>query len=145
MLELPPQLGFYVQIVIFFVFAWILMPLILKPTLEVLQRRAEKTSGAQAEALAMRDEVEAMGEAFEKSLQEARMAGATGGDQIRKEAEESERQLLEAARKDALQTLESIRAEISAETDEARGSLESQSNELAQTAASKILGRQVSA
>ena len=73
------------------------------------------------------------------------MAGATGGDQIRKEAEESERQLLEAAHKDALQTLESIRAEISAETDEARGSLESQSNELAQTAASKILGRQVSA
>ena len=74
---------------------------LLRPTLEVLARRAERTSGAQAEALAMRDEVEAMGEAFEKSLQEARMAGATGGDQIRKEAEESERQLREAARKDA--------------------------------------------
>ena len=62
MLELPPQEGFYVQIVVFFVFAWILIPLILRPTLEVLARRAERTSGAQAEALAMRDEVEAMGE-----------------------------------------------------------------------------------
>ncbi|MDG1400266.1 MAG: hypothetical protein P8R45_05945, partial [Candidatus Binatia bacterium] len=63
MLELPPKLGFYVEIVVFFAFAWIMIPLILRPTLEVLARRAEKTSGAQAEALAMRDEVTAMGEA----------------------------------------------------------------------------------
>ncbi|HAC80290.1 MAG: ATP synthase F0 subunit B [Candidatus Binatia bacterium] len=145
MLELPPKLGFYVEIVVFFAFAWIMIPLILRPTLEVLARRAEKTSGAQAEALAMRDEVTAMGEAFEKSLNDARLAGASGGDQIRREAEASERQMLDAARKDALQTLESIRAEIASETDEARNSLNSQSNDLAKVAANKILGRQVSA
>jgi F-type H+-transporting ATPase subunit b len=93
----------------------------------------------------MRDEVTAMGEAFEKSLNDARLAGASGGDQIRREAEASERQMLDAARKDALQTLESIRAEIASETDEARNSLNSQSNDLAKVAANKILGRQVSA
>ena len=82
MLELPPQLGFYVQIVVFFAFAWILMPLILRPTLDVLARRAEKTSGAQAQAIAMREEVTAMGEAFEKSLTDARRSGATGGDGV---------------------------------------------------------------
>jgi len=145
MLELPPKLGFYVEIVVFFTFAWIMIPLILRPTLEVLARRAEKTSGAQAEALAMRDEVTAMGEAFEKSLNDARLAGASGGDQIRREAEASERQMIDAARKDALQTLEPIRAEIASETDEARNSLNSQSNDLAKVAANKILGRQVSA
>jgi F0F1-type ATP synthase membrane subunit b/b' len=53
--------------------------------------------------------------------------------------------MLDAARKDALQTLESIRAEIASETDEARNSLNSQSNDLAKVAANKILGRQVSA
>lgn len=145
MLELPPQLGFYVQIVVFFAFAWILMPLILRPTLDVLARRAEKTSGAQAQAIAMREEVTAMGEAFEKSLTDARRSGATGGDQIRREAEASEQQVLEAARKDALQTLGSIRDEIASETDAARASLQSQSNELAQVAANKILGRQAGA
>ena len=78
-------------------------------------------------------------------MNDARLAGASGGDQIRREAEASERQMLDAARKDALQTLESIRAEIASETDEARNSLNSQSNDLAKVAANKILGRQVSA
>ncbi len=145
MLELPPKLGFYVEIVVFFTFAWILIPLILRPTLQVLARRAAKTSGAQADAIAMRDEVATMGESFEKSLLAARIAGASGGDQIRREAEASERQVLDAARQDALQTLESIRTEIAAETDAARAALQSQSTELAQVAATKIMGRQVSA
>ena len=145
MLEIPPQEAFYVQVVIFFAFAWFLIPLILKPTLNVLAQRAEKTSGAVAEALAMRDEAAAMGETFDKSLLAARMAGASGGDQIRRESEESERNVLEAARKDALQTLEGIRAEIAAETDTARHALETQSAELARVAAHKILGREADA
>jgi F0F1-type ATP synthase membrane subunit b/b' len=145
MLEIPPQLGFYVEIVVFFLFAAILTPLILKPTQEVLAKRAERTSGAQAEAGKMRDEVAAMSDKFAESLAEARLAGASGGDQIRREAEDSERKILGAAREEARQTLDNIRAEIGAETDEARNGLESQASELARVAADKILGRGVAA
>jgi F0F1-type ATP synthase membrane subunit b/b' len=145
MLEIPPQLGFYVEIVVFFLFAAILTPLILKPTQEVLAKRAEKTSGAQAEAGDLRDEVAVMADEFAKSLAEARRAGASGGDQIRREAEGSERKILDLARAEARKTLDSIRAEISAETDEARQGLEGQASELARVAAQKILGREVSA
>ncbi|MFP6665631.1 MAG: ATP synthase F0 subunit B [Deltaproteobacteria bacterium] len=145
MLEIPPQLGFYVEIVVFFLFAAIITPLILKPTQEVLAKRAEKTSGAQAEAENMRDEVALMADEFAKAFAEARRAGATGGEQIRREAEDAERKVLDLARTEARKTLDSIRAEISAETDQARQGLESQAAELAQVAARKILGREVQA
>ncbi len=145
MLEIPPEPAFYVWIVVFFAFAAYLSPLILKPTQEVLAQRAEKTSGAQEQARAMRSEVQAMGEEFDRKLSEARLAGASGGDQIRREAEEQERNILEGARADAASTLETIRSQIANESDEARSGLEKDARELAELAANKILGRAVKA
>lgn len=145
MLEIPPQSEFYVQIVVFFVFAAILAPLILRPTQEVLARRAEQTDGARREAATMEEEVAAMSAEFEKSLAEARRAGASGGEEIRREAEAAEREVLGAAREEAAQTLESIRQEIGEETAAARTNLENEANALARTAADKILGRTANA
>lgn len=145
MLEIPPEPAFYVWIVVFFAFAACLKPLILTPSQEVLAKRAEKTSGAQAEARAMRSEVQAMGEEFDRKLSEARLAGASGGDEIRREAEERERTILDQARADAAGTLETIRSEIASERDTARSSLEGDARDLARIAADKILGRAVKA
>ena len=73
------------------------------------------------------------------------MPGASGGEEIRREAETAEREVLGAAREEAAQTLESIRQEIGEEAAAARASLENEANALARTAADKILGRTANA
>jgi F0F1-type ATP synthase membrane subunit b/b' len=143
MLELPPAITFYVMVVAFFVFAAILSKLVLQPTQAVLAERAKRTSGALAEANRMQAEARALKDELAATLDRARHAGSTAGEQIRREAEATERQMLETARADAARTLEDVRARVARESAEARTTLRDQAGALAQLAAEKILGRAV--
>lgn len=143
MLELPPAQTFYLMIVAFFAFAAILHKLVLEPTQAVLKERAKRTSGALAEAAQMQEEARGLSEQLAARLDEARHAGSAAGEQIRREAEATERQLLEQARADAAGTLEEVRIRVEKESAAARAMLHEQAGSLAQLAAEKILGRPV--
>jgi len=145
MLELPPKLGFYVWIVVFFVFATILKSLILEPTQRLLAERARRTTGTLADAEQAREDAAEMDAEFEKRLAEARRAGSTAGDQVRRDAEAAEHRILEAARQDAGRLVEEVRGRIQAETEQARVALREEAAPLAQMAAEKVLGRAVRA
>jgi F-type H+-transporting ATPase subunit b len=143
MLEIPPDITFYVQIAAFLVFALVLQSLIWAPTQKVLAEREHKTTGAQAEALLKREEAAAMRERLAAALEEARHSGSSAGDQVRRDAEQTERHLLEEAKAESAQLLESMRSRVAAETDVARQALRQQIGTIAQSAAEKILGRSV--
>ncbi len=143
MLEIPPTLAFWVWIPIFFAFTFVLKSLILEPTQKLLEERDRRTSGAQVEAEQMRDEAAEMQAEFERKLADARHAGNTAGDQVRREAEASEHEILEKARSEAAARVEEVRARIGRETDEARSSLRQDADTLARLVAEKVLGRTV--
>lgn len=144
MLELPPKIGFYVWIPIFFVFIYLLKTLILDPTQKLLDERAQRTTGAQADAEKMRDEAAEMQAEFDRKLAEARLAGSSAGDQVRREAEASEHRILEQARTDATRLVDEVRGRIEAETETARTALKADADALAKLVAEKVLGRAVS-
>ncbi len=144
MLELPPKLGFYVWILIFFAFTYVMKLLILEPTQKLLEERANRTTGAQAEAEQMRDEAAEMQAEFDRKLAEARLAGSSAGEQVRRAAETSEQQILDQARSDAGRLVDEVRGRIEAESAQARSTLRDDANSLAQAVAEKVLGRAVS-
>src|SRR5262245_13614305 len=143
MLELPPDVGFYIQIVLFFIFAALLKTLVLDPTQKLLAERTRRTTGAQAEAAHTREEVDAMRLRFEKALDDARHAGQAAGEELRRQSEAQEETLLSSARRDAARTLEDMRARVAAEAETARARLREEADALARQAAEKILGRAV--
>jgi len=144
MLEIPPKIGFYVWVPIFFVFIVLLKSLILDPVQKLLEERAEKTTGAQADAEKMRDEAAQMQAEFDRKLAEARLAGSNAGEQVRREAESSEHHILDQARNDATRLVDEVRGRIEAESDQARTSLKADADALAKLVAEKVLGRAVS-
>jgi F-type H+-transporting ATPase subunit b len=143
MLELPPKIGFYVWIVIFFVFTFVLKSLILEPTQKLLAEREKRTTGAQADADRMRDEAADMQAEFDRKLAEARLSGSTAGDQVRREAEANEHRILEQARQEASRLVEEVRGRIEAESTQARTSLRQDAETLSKLVAEKVLGRAV--
>lgn len=143
MLELPPKIGFYVWIVIFFVFAFVLKSLILEPTQKLLAEREKRTTGAQADAERMRDEAAEMQAEFDRKLAEARSSGSSAGDRVRRDAEAEEHRILEQARRDASRLVEEVRGRIAAETAQARTSLRQDAEAVSKLVAEKVLGRAV--
>lgn len=143
MLEIPPTLAFYVWIPIFFAFIVALKSLVFEPTQALLEEREKRTTGAQAEAEAMRDDAADMQSEFERRLAEARLAGGNAGEQVRREAEAREHQILEEARQEATRTVEEVRGRIGEESDQARAQLRSEADNLAKLVAEKVLGRAV--
>lgn len=143
MLELPPAITFYWMVGAFFVFVAILSKLVLQPTQAVLAERARRTSGALAEATRLQAEARALKDELAATLDRARHAGSAAGEQIRREAETTERQLLESARAEAARTLDDVRLRVDKESGEARTILRDQAASIAQLAAEKILGRPV--
>lgn len=140
MLQLPPDITFYIEIVLFFLFAWALQRLALDPAQKVIAERTRRTTGAQGEAAALRAEAEEMRDRFERALAEARTAGSSAGDQLRRESEAEERRLLEDARTEAAHLLADVRARLAKEADAARRELRAQADALAELAADKVLG-----
>lgn len=143
MLELPPKIGFYVWVVIFFAFTVVLKSLILEPTQKLLEERAKRTTGALADAEKLRDEAADLQTEFDRKLAEARIAGSSAGDQVRREAEAQEHQILDQARNDSARLVDEVRDRIRAETDQARTTLRDDADTLAKLVAEKVLGRAV--
>jgi len=141
MLELPPDITYYLEIAAFLVFALILRQLIFVPMQELLARREQRTIGAQAESAKLREEADAMRTRLARTLEDARLEGSEAGAQKRREAEDLERATIEQARAEAAAVLSEMRARVAREAAEARVTLRAEADRIAHLAAEKILGR----
>jgi len=116
---------------------------LLEPLASVLAEREARTSGSDDRSSELLSNADAIAEQIETRLRDARIASQRARSEILATAQANERQILEAAREDAVRQVSEIREILGRELASARNQLASQGASLADLAASQILGRAI--
>jgi len=141
-LNLAPDVGLVgANIVLFLLLIYPVNRLLVRPLLAVMDERERRTAGAEGEVDALRGEAADSHKRIEAAMLETRARAQSRRAAILAEGETDERGLLDAARADAMQAFEGVRAAVESELGSARAALETDARELAREAAERILGR----
>jgi F-type H+-transporting ATPase subunit b len=130
-----------IQVVNFFILLWILNRFLYKPILNVLAERAQKTTGTAKDAEKLETDATQMLQDYEEGLRKAKIEAHEERNRIRKQGVEKERDILEQARKSALDSLNKIRSRIKGESKEALDGLKKESQALSSEIVQRILNR----
>lgn len=115
--------------------------LLYRPLRDILQRRRETIDGSFRRAKDLESQInEKMGR-YQERLQEAKLKGNQEKMKLRQEAMEEEGKILAEAHGSASAQLQTIKGRVSAEAEEARSALRTETETLAAGIASKVLGR----
>lgn len=144
MIDLMPNMTFFVQLGVFLVSLIFMNYLIFRPVLRLVARRKEITEGFRGEAEHLDGETEQLVAQYEENLRKAREDGLVEKGVLTKQGEEEGRLLLGQVRGQIDQSLENNRREIVAQSKEAQLSLRKHSRDLSEEMAEKLLGRKVS-
>ena len=139
MIEL--NLAFVVQLVNFGILILVLNIFLYKPIRKVLADRRQVIDGAREKAAAVDSEVQEKMAQYEARLRDAKNEAAGRRADSLKQAQAEETTVLEKARKDAAESLGTIRDRVAAEAAAARGLLKQQAETLSGDICEKILGR----
>lgn len=143
MIDLMPNITFFVQLGVFLVTLLILHLLVFRPILRIIDRRQALTEGAQEEAQVLDSKTEGMVEEYQCKVKEARGEGLVVKDKLAKEGEGQAKEILAKARGKLEASLEENRQEVAAQSKEAQLALRGYSRELSAEMAQKLLGRKV--
>ena len=135
----PAQIVY--QIVLFVALYFVLKALVFDRFLETLDARHHRTRGAVEESAKLRDEAAKLAADYEAQMAKIRHEAATAGEEIRRQAEQAERELVDVARREAADIVAKARATISEEARAARTALEAETGTLAQSIIATLLGR----
>ena len=137
------NLAVWVQIVIFVSVVLICGPLLIRPTMRLLDERRDSTEGAKAKAKELETESDSRLRTIEDKLNVARKEGQAEREKIRlSKVQQAEGYVLEA-RGAAQKEIEEMRKRIEGETESARRTLHADVSTLAKEIASRLLGREV--
>ena len=132
-----------IQIALFILIVLICGPLLIKPTLRLLEERRERTEGAREEARKLEQESDDRLGEIEESLVVARKEGQEEREGIRmKKVQEAEAAVTQA-RDEARKEIETMRDGIEKEKEDARATLKAEIEALAKDIATRLLGREV--
>jgi F-type H+-transporting ATPase subunit b len=131
---------FFVQLINFIVSLIFLNVLLIKPIRGILKKRAESIASSLTETDSFTSAAESKIKNYEAALAEARKAGAQQRLTLKDEGSKEEKQLVEAAVKQAQESLTAARGEIAKQVQAAMDSLKGQADALAQKAVGKVLG-----
>ena len=139
MIEL--NLSFVIQLINFGILVLVLNTFLYKPIRKLLADRRQVIDSAREKTVSVDAEVQSKMDQYEARLHAAKAeAGARRADAL-KLAQAEEAAVLEKARKQAAESLASIRARVAREAGEARELLKKQAEILAGAISEKILGR----
>ena len=141
---MPDPIRLAVSFTVLLVLIYPVHQLLLKPLTAVLVRRSEQIQGAMAQAERGSTEARDLEDSIRARLAEARAQGQATRAELMARAEASERDILGRAREAAAESIDRMRARIADETQAARDALPRLSQDLAQEAAAKLLGRAIS-
>lgn len=133
----------FIQAGIFLLLMAILYPLLFKPWLATQQRREQAITGTTAAASDLRARADEEGRRYEARLAEARARAAGIRSDAVKVSEGERQRALAEARAVAGDETAALRQRLDREADEARTTLATRVEELAQDIATKLLGRTV--
>lgn len=131
------------QFVNFMILMAVLNALLFKPLRAALQARREAIEGSRAKVQDIDEQVQAQIARYEAQLQEARLQGAQKRQALRKTAQEEEARILGVANQKSSEKLQVIKEQIQAEANTARQSLRDETEAIAKSIASKVLGRAI--
>lgn len=135
------DLAFVIQLINFLLLMLILNVFLYKPIRKVLSERHAQLEGAKVRAATVDAEVAARMAEYEDRLREMKSRTGAERGELKKEAQATESAILEKARKEASDSLGSIKERIAVEAAEARTKLQSQAEELSGEIFAKVLGR----
>ena len=136
------QAPFIIQLVSFFVLAYLLNRLLFEPFGRLLEERKQRTAGDQDLAASGREEAQQMNERYEQELKAGRARAQVAAEEVRGQARADEAAILEKAREEAASNLAALRKEVWQSRDEARSSLKAQSEEMADAMVKAVHGGQ---
>lgn len=145
MIDLMPNMTFFVQMGIFLFTLIFMNVLIFRPVLRLIERRREVTEGYRAQAAGLQDQTEALVARYEAQMKTAREEGLSLKGELTKKGEEEARMVLAQARKDLEARIEGNRQALASDAKEAQLALRKYSRELSHAMAEKLLGRKVPA
>ena len=141
MLSFPPDWTFVAQIVLFLIVWASLRRLLFEPNLSVLKKRKERTEGAIEESALIEAEVDQLNEQYEARLATTRAEARQKVDTIYKDAELQARSVVEAAHKEAGNSVVGLRQTLSQDIENTRQSLEEQLPQFGREISEKLLER----
>ena len=131
------------QVIGFFILLFVLNGLLYKPVLSILKQREERIDGAKKEAEQLFKEVQARTDDYEKRLHEAKVKGQEERLKLRQVGLEKEKLILDAARKEAQESVSGAKKRLEGEIKSVMTRLSDDSGVIARDIAEKIVGRKV--
>ncbi len=138
-----PDSTLLLQMLNFLVLMWILNRLLFKPILNILDERKRRVQESEEKVTDLEQKAAQQWDAYQRQLQEAKVAASVEKERIKGEGLEAERRLLEEVRNQAARAVEESRREIGEQAGKAREFLKGQAKMVAQEMAERILGRAV--
>ena len=135
------DLAFLIQLINFLVLLAVLNVLLYKPIRKVLAERQGRIADARSKAEGVDKDVQAKMAEYEARLRDMKSGAADERGALVKEAQAEEVVILEAARKEAADTLSAIKARVAKEAADARLILQEQAKLLSVDICEKVLGR----
>jgi len=139
-MEFTPQAILY-QAILFVALYFVLKRLVFGRFVENLEARHRRTQGALEEAMRLREEAGRLQADYEAQMAEMRRRAAAAKEEIRRQAEKGERELLDLARGEAARSLAQAQAEIAEQVRAARAALEGDVNKLSEQVLDRLLKR----
>lgn len=141
---IPDESGLGALWVMLFAFALLVLPLnalIFQPIFRALDARAERIQGARTRSDHLQREADAILARYEEAVREARSESEGARQSELARARDEQSALTSQAKQEAERQLEGARADLARSLDQARATLRASVDDLAKSAAERVLGR----
>jgi F0F1-type ATP synthase membrane subunit b/b' len=133
----------FIHLILFVVVVLLCSPLLIKPTMALLEEREQRIRGARSRARSLQEESEARLHEIEQRLTQERNAAVIEREKMRAEFVKKADSLVAGARQNAMDKIAAMRQRITAEREDARRVLIAEATALSRQIAEQVLGRKV--
>ncbi len=138
------DMTFFVQMVNFLFIFLLLNFILFRPIRRAIEERKRKFKGLEGDIDSLNEDVQKRLEEWQAGLDGARRTGLEKREEIKKGGLEEEKGIIQQVRGEVDEKIKGVRAEITKDTEEARGKLKGQVESFSREVAEKILGRSIS-
>jgi F-type H+-transporting ATPase subunit b len=139
-----PDWSLFVQIGNFVLLILIMNAILYKPIRQILIERKKKIQGYEEGIEAIQRDASESEQTFQAKISEARQQGVQQKEALKQTGQEEEKRLISEINQKAQAELETVRAQIAKDAEDARRGLEKEIEAFSGTIAEKMLGRAVS-
>lgn len=133
----------FIHWVIFILVVLVCAPVLIKPTLALLDERNERIGGAKAKERSLQEETDAMVKKIEEELADTRHRALEERERARAEYVAQSEKMVAEARQWAQEKIIEMKKRIAGEREEARKRLQADAQAISREIAQRVLGREV--